>query len=159
MMSLKERRLLEELQSNFPITFRPYLEIARRFGLSEAEVITKTRAFKKRGVIRYIGAVFNLKRLGFSSTLIAARVPRSELKRAVKVINGYPQVSHNYLRNDKFNLWFTVVAFSKLELLNIIREIKKRVKLKNKNVLDLRTLKVFKIDARFKLFTHNQKAI
>jgi DNA-binding Lrp family transcriptional regulator len=156
-MNQKERRLLEEIQFNFPLSPRPYLEIARRIGFSEAEVISKTRSFKKKGIVRYIGAVFNLKALGFSSTLIAARVPTNRMKRAVKVINKYPQVSHNYLRDGEFNLWFTVSAPSASRLLGIVREIKKRAGIRD--VLNLSPLRVFKIDARFKLLTSNQEAI
>lgn len=148
-MNKKEKRLLEELQFNFPITSRPYLEIAKRSGFSENNLIHKVRTLKKRGIIRYIGPVFNLNNMGFSSTLIAARLPEKKVKRAVRIINEYPQVSHNYLRDAEFNIWFTVTAPSHSRLLRIIREIKKRAGLKD--ILNLKTLKVFKIDARFKL--------
>lgn len=156
-LSRKEIRLLEELQSNFPLTNRPYLAIARRIGLSEADLIRKIRALKRKGLIRYIGPVFDLKKSGFSSTLIAVRLPRTKIKKAVRIINEYPQVSHNYLRDDEFNIWFTITAPSSSRLLSIIREIKKRTGIKD--VLNLQTLKVFKIDARFKLFANNQKAV
>ena len=152
-MNKKEKRLLEELQFNFPITSRPYLEIAKRTGFSESSLLRKARTLKKRGIIRYIGPVFNLNKMGFCSTLIAARVPEKKIETAVRIINEYPQVSHNYLRDAEFNIWFTVTASSHSRLLRIIREIKKRAGLKD--ILNLKTLKVFKIDARFKLSSHS----
>ncbi|MFH1338564.1 MAG: Lrp/AsnC family transcriptional regulator [Candidatus Omnitrophota bacterium] len=158
-MNKKEKRLLEELQFNFPITSRPYLEIGKRTGFSESGLLHKARALKKRGIIRYIGPVFNLNKMGFSSTLIAARVPESKIERAVRIINDYPQVSHNYLRDAEFNIWFTVTAPSRSRLLRIIREIKRKAGIKDKDILSLNTLKVFKIDARFKLSADNQRAV
>jgi len=152
-MNKKEKRLLEELQFNFPITSRPYLEIAKRTGFSESSLLGKVRTLKKRGIIRYIGPVFNLNKMGFCSTLIAARVPGKKIETAVRIINEYPQVSHNYLRDAEFNIWFTVTASSHTRLLRIIREIKKRAGLKD--ILNLKTLKVFKIDARFRLSSHS----
>ena len=78
---------------------------------------------------------------------------RDRIETAVRIINEYPQVSHNYLRDAEFNIWFTVTASSHTRLLRIIREIKKRAGLKD--ILNLKTLKVFKIDARFRLSSHS----
>lgn len=148
MLSQKDKLLLDELQSNFPISARPYRDIAVKFGLREEEVMQKIKLFQKKGIIRYIAGVFNLKKLGLVSGLIALSVPRRDLARVVRIINSYPQVSHNYLRKDKFNLWFTLSASSKRRLLDLVREIKERTGINH--TLDLFTLKVFKIDARFK---------
>lgn len=159
-MNQKEKTLLLKLQSDFPLVPRPYQEIGKKFGMTEKEVIDKLKNFKKKGIIRYIGGAFNLKKLGIKSTLIALSVPKKNLQKTVNIINAYPNVSHNYLRQDKFNLqncnngsrfnlWFTVSSRSKKKLLNIVNEIKKKTK--SQNMLNLMTLKVFKIDARFKI--------
>lgn len=158
-MNQKEKRLLEVLQFNFPISPRPYLKIAKRIGFSEDDVIRKIRLFKKKGIIRYIGPVFNLNKMGFVSTLVAARLPKSRIKTAAKIINEYPEVSHNYLRDAEFNIWFTVTASSCSQLLRVIRDIKRKAGIQNKDFLNLNTLKVFKIDARFKLPSDNQTAV
>ena len=149
MLSKKERRLLEELQFNFPISSQPFQEIGKKIGLTEEETIRRIKVLQKRGVIRYIAGIFNLKNLGIKSSLIALSVPKKDLVRVIKIINGYPQVSHNYLREDKFNLWFTLSASSREELLNLIEDIKQKVRISE--VLDLRTLKIFKVDSRFKV--------
>lgn len=149
MLSQKNKLLLRELQSNFPLTCRPYQKIAERLGLTEEQVLEKARAFQNKGIIRYIGIVFNPRKLGIVSSLVALSVPGKNLSQAANIINSYPQVTHNYLRRDKFNLWFTLSAPSKSRLLKLVREIKRKTGVKN--ALNLATLRVFKIDARFKV--------
>lgn len=148
MLTLKDKLLLEKLQSNFPLTRQPYQEIAKRLGLKEQGVINKVNFFKRRGIIRYIGAIFDTRKLGLKSTLIAMRVPKEKIRRSVKIINKYPEVTHNYLRKDKFNLWFTLSAPSQKRLSKLIAQIKRKTGIRE--ILNLATQKVFKIDARFK---------
>ena len=145
----KEKKMLWELQSNFPIVIQPYKEIGERVGFSEQEIIDKISDFKKNGVIRYVGAVYNSKKIGYFSTLIAAKVPENKLNKTVSIINEYLNVTHNYLREDKYNLWFTLIAESDSRIVEIIEEIKERTGIKE--ILNLKTKKLFKIDARFKL--------
>jgi DNA-binding Lrp family transcriptional regulator len=149
MLKSKDRLLLRELQDNFPFSLRPYLDIGKRLRLSETEVINRVKALKKKKIIRYVGGIFDTKRLGIQSTLVAMSVPQERIKRVSKMINSYPEVSHNYLRNHKFNLWFTLCAPSKAGLLRLLGRIKKRTGISQ--TLNLATLKVFKIDARFGL--------
>lgn len=148
MLKPKDRLLLKELQSGFPLSPRPYKEIAKNFGLSEEEIINKLKGLKRKGVIRYIGAIFNLKKFGIVSSLIAMSVPKKDLPGVVRIINAYPQVTHNYLRNDRYNLWFTLSASSENKLLKLINEVKRKTRLSD--LLDLRTIKVFKIDTTIK---------
>lgn len=147
MLSRRDRLLLRQLQSDFPLIRQPYLGIAKRLKFSEKEVLRKAKLFCDKGVIRYIGPIFNQKKMGIVSSLVAFRVPKKNLSKAVKIINAYPQVTHNYLRLDTFNLWFTVSAASKSSLLKLIRQIKKKTGVKE--ALNLITERVFKIDARF----------
>jgi DNA-binding Lrp family transcriptional regulator len=149
MLKSKDRALLKELQDNFPLESHPYLAIAKRLRLTEEEAIKKTKTLKKKKIIRYVGAIFDTKKLGLSSTLVAMSVPRKRIKRVSKIINSYPEVSHNYLRNDKFNLWFTLSTPSRAGLLRLLGRIKSRTGISQ--ALNLATLKVFKIDARFGL--------
>jgi DNA-binding Lrp family transcriptional regulator len=145
----KNRLLLKELQNNFPVSERPYLEIGKRLGLSESEVINKLKEFKKSGLLRYVGAIFDTKKMGFKSSLVAMVVPKERLWNVARIINSFPEVSHNYLRADRFNVWFTVSSQSEGKLKKIISRIKKRAKVAES--LDLATKKVFKIDARFNI--------
>ncbi|MCX5708214.1 MAG: Lrp/AsnC family transcriptional regulator [Candidatus Omnitrophica bacterium] len=149
MLAKLDRLILKELQDNFPISRRPFADSCRKFGLSEEELICKVRSLKKRKLIRYLGAIFETKKLGIKSTLVAMNVPRKRLFQTVRMINSYPQVSHNYLRSGKYNIWFTLSAASKAKLALLLKEIKRRANMED--VLNLETVKVFKINARFKL--------
>jgi DNA-binding Lrp family transcriptional regulator len=105
-----DRAIINEIQSAFPITPRPYKELGRRFQLSEDEVIARVKQLKANGIIRRIGGNFNSRKLNFTSTLCAARVPREKVEDFVQVVNRYPGVTHNYLRNHTYNIWFTFIA-------------------------------------------------
>jgi DNA-binding Lrp family transcriptional regulator len=153
MLSKQDKLLLSEIQDRFPIFSRPYLRIAQKLNIPEEYVIKKIKVFKKKDIIRYIGGIFDNKKLGAVSTLVAMSVPVERLNKTVRIINAYPSVSHNYLRDADFNLWFTLSASSKSKLSDLLSRIKKQTKM-NKT-LDLATIKVFKIDARFNLRADN----
>jgi len=144
-----DKLVLNEVQYNFPLTSRPYRKIGENIGISESHVMRRLRRLSKAGVIRYIGAVFNSERIGFESTLVAAYVPKEKLKKVVRIINAFPEVTHNYLRKDyEFNLWFTVTT-PKGKLSSFLRRIKRLTGIKK--MIDLEKRKTFKIDTRFLL--------
>jgi siroheme decarboxylase len=105
-----DRSIVNEIQSEFPIAGRPYLELAKRLGISEGEVLERVARLKEEGIIRRIGGNFNSKALGFTSTLCAARVPPEKMDSFVKAVNRFPGVTHNYQRNNAYNVWFTFIA-------------------------------------------------
>ena len=109
-MNETDKKILNEIQSDFPIASRPFLELGKRLDLSESEVIESVRRLKEKGVIRRIGGNFHSSRLNFASTLCAAKVPEEKIEHFVKVVNSYPGVTHNYLRNHDYNIWFTFIA-------------------------------------------------
>ncbi len=146
-MDPRDRKILRELQDGFPLRPRPFLSLARRFGMTEEGLLKKLNVLQARGLIRYLGIVFDLEKLGLSSTLVAMRVPPRSLKKAVKVINGCPQVTHNYLREGPYNVWFTLSAASDQELFKLIRRIKTRSGIAD--ILDLRKIEIFKKRAVF----------
>ncbi len=109
-MDERDKNILNEIQSDFPLTPRPFLDLARRLDLSENEVIEAIRRLKEEGVIRRIGANFYSSKLNFASTLCAAKVPGEKIDDFVEVVNSYPGVTHNYLRGNEYNIWFTFIA-------------------------------------------------
>jgi DNA-binding Lrp family transcriptional regulator len=147
MLARDNASLLAELQDDFPLSAAPYAEISRRVGVDEAGVIKKVRQLLGEGTIRYIGAVFNNAGLGRSAALVGMQVPEGRLGRAVAVINGCPWVSHNYLRADAYNLWFTLSAGSPRDLRRLFERIKQDTGISK--ALYLSTRRVVKIDARF----------
>lgn len=109
-MDQKDKDLLNEIQSDFPLSLRPYKEVGDRLQMSERDVIRRIRRLKESGIIRRIGGNFQSSRLNFTSTLCAAKVPEEKIKQFVEVVNRYPGVTHNYLRNHNYNIWFTFIA-------------------------------------------------
>lgn len=108
----QDARLLNALQEQIPLVDRPFAALADRLQLSEAQVIARITTLKTppNRVIRQISAIFDTKSLGYQSTLVAAKVDPAQLDSAVQVINAHPGVTHNYLRNNAYNLWYTVAT-------------------------------------------------
>jgi DNA-binding Lrp family transcriptional regulator len=105
-----DRRLLNLLQGSFPIAARPFAHVAELAGVPEEEVLTRTKRLLDERIIREITPIFDTRVLGYSSMLVAARVDPENPWRAAKIINSHPGVSHNYLRDHDFNLWFTIAT-------------------------------------------------
>ncbi|HZV72872.1 MAG TPA: Lrp/AsnC family transcriptional regulator, partial [Conexibacter sp.] len=105
-----DRRLLNLMQGRFPIEPRPYARVAELAELSEEEVMTRVQHLLDERIIRQVTPIFDTRALGYSSMLVAAKVDPEYPHRAAQVINAHPGVSHNYLRNHEFNLWFTIAT-------------------------------------------------
>lgn len=142
-----DRRLLSEVQDGFPITPRPFLALGEALGLSETETIERLDRLQRDGLVRRIGPILDMRKLGCSGVLVALAVSEEEANSIAEAINQYPEVSHNYLRpNDSgYNLWFTVSATGK-RIEEILEEIRSRT---GKKMLILPTLKIFKIGVKF----------
>ncbi len=146
-MNRKEKIILRAVQSNLPCAKRPYASLARRLGISERFLLLKIKELKKRGYIRRIGAVISAKHLGYKSMLIGVQVENEKVEKIVSFINARDNVSHNYLRDSKYNLWFTFSAKTKKEIHDFVRKLKK-----TSGINDVSTLpaeKTFKINAEF----------
>ena len=105
-----DRRLLNLLQGSFPLEPRPYLRVAELAEVSEDEVLRRTQRLLDERIIRQVTPIFDTRVLGYKSMLVAARVDPEHPWRAAKVINEHPGVTHNYLRNHDFNMWFTIAV-------------------------------------------------
>jgi len=103
-----KQRLLNLLQTNFPLLSQPFASLGEQLDISENEVIRQIKELKAEGVIRQIGPLFDAKKLGFKTTLVATKVIESELEKAIQIVVGHPGISHAYERNHDINLWFTL---------------------------------------------------
>jgi DNA-binding Lrp family transcriptional regulator len=135
------------IQTAFPLEAEPYRWIGEQAGVTQEEAFDRVRQLRKSGIIRRIGAIFDPKKLGFVSTLCAARVPEEKLMAFVKLVNAYPGVTHNYRRNHDYNVWFTVIAAGEDELSRLLVEIKEKSGIAD--IISLRAVRTFKINARF----------
>lgn len=108
-----DNSILAAIQDEFPVCQRPFREIAGNLGVGEKVLIERLHRLREHGVIRRFGAVFDSCKLGYFSTLVAVCIPsRDDLPVVARAVNQYPEVTHNYQRDDRFNLWFTLIAFS-----------------------------------------------
>ncbi len=144
-----DRALLNRIQSDFPIASRPYRVVAEELHLTEEAVLKRLSALKKKGVIRRIGGNFVPEKLGFVSTLCAARVPADQLDRFAAAVNRYPGVTHNYQRDNSFNIWFTFIAPSRAEIVANLQRISRETGITE--IINLPATDVFKIKAHFHL--------
>jgi siroheme decarboxylase len=105
-----DKRLLNLMQGSFPIAPRPYQHVASEAGISEQQAIARVKELIGERIIRQVTPIFDTRALGYSSMLVAAKVDPENPWRAANVINEHPGVSHNYLRNHEFNIWFTIAT-------------------------------------------------
>ncbi len=144
-----DKAILNRIQSDFPINTRPFAVIGDALGLSEADVLERVRRLKRVGIVRRIGANFVPAKLGYVSTLCAARVPDDKLDLFTETVNRFPGVTHNYLRNNDVNVWFTFIAPSMAEIETCLAEIARVTGVPE--ILNLPSTRVFKIKAQFEL--------
>ncbi|MCG2759319.1 MAG: AsnC family transcriptional regulator [Desulfobacteraceae bacterium] len=144
-----DRVILNRIQSDFPITSRPYLAIADDLNLSENDVIKRLVRLKEKKIIRRIGGNFVPEKLGFVSTLCAAKVKEDKIDRFISIVNRYHGVTHNYQRDNEFNIWFTFIAPSMEEIEQNLENISQETGIKE--IINLPSTKVYKIKAHFDL--------
>lgn len=144
-----DKQLLHLIQSNFPVVPRPFAEIGQQLGISEQEVLERIARLQQEGVIRRLGGLFDSRKVGYTGTLCALRVAETDIDRVAQIVNSYPGVTHNYLRNHRYNMWFTLLAPSEQRLNDILTEIKQKTGLTD--ILNLPALNVFKVRVNFNL--------
>jgi siroheme decarboxylase len=140
-----DRRLLNLMQGRFPLEPRPYARVAELAQIGEDEAMARVQHLLDQRIIRQVTPIFDTRALGYSSMLVAAKVDAENPHRAANVINAHPGVSHNYLRNHEFNLWFTIATEpdSQLGLDGTLQAL--AAEAGAESVRQLPTLKLFKI--------------
>ena len=151
-----DRQLLNTLQSSFPLVEEPYAEIGRTLGIPESEVISRIRSLKKRHVVRQISAIFDTRRLGYKTLLVAMRLPPDSLDAGARIINEHPGVSHNYGRNGLFNLWFTLAVPPSESLEDTVEDMARRTGAETYRLMP--TIRFFKIGVNFDMVNEVGKA-
>lgn len=142
-----DKRLLNLVQAEFPLTSQPYDDLALRLGIDRDEVIRRIEQLKVKGIIRQISPVLDSRRLGYQTTLVAIRMNEDKLERAERLIVEHPGVSHGYERNHEFNVWITLATPPEA---SIEAELQKLDSLIEADVIfSLPAVKMFKIGAYF----------
>jgi DNA-binding Lrp family transcriptional regulator len=105
-----DKQILNDIQWTFPLVERPFLELAKEYHITEEQVIERIKKLKDIGIIRQISAIFDTRKLGYKSALVAFAVKENKIEDVANEINKHPGVSHNYERNHEYNLWFTLAV-------------------------------------------------
>ncbi len=147
-----DKRILQILQDNFPMVERPYKHVAEQLQLSEEQVLARLEKMRQQGITRKIGAVIDTTKIGLkAATLVALKVPQHRIDAVSGIINQYEGVSHNYLREHQYNVWFTLKAQNQTELTSTLQEITQKASVNPGDTLNLPTKSCFKINVRFNM--------
>lgn len=144
-----DKAILNRIQSEFPISKRPFEIIAKELNQTEEMVITRINRLKKMGIIRRIGGNFSPEKMGYVSTLCAAKVAEDKIDAFAEVVNRYPGVTHNYLRANPYNIWFTFISLSMEEIEQNLKQISAETGVND--IINLPATHVYKIKAQFDL--------
>ncbi|MCK5100714.1 MAG: AsnC family transcriptional regulator [Desulfobacteraceae bacterium] len=144
-----DRQILNKIQSDFPTDRSPFSKIANDLNLSSDIVIKKIQKMKENNIIRRIGGNFSPDKIGYKSTLCAAKVPDKDIESFTEVVNSYSGVTHNYVREHEYNIWFTFIAQSNEIINNSLKEISLKTGITG--ILNLPATNLFKISAKFKV--------
>lgn len=142
-MDAIDKKLLNLMQNEIPIDKRPFKILGKKLFLTENQVLQRINKLKNEKIIRRIGGIFNSREIGYASTLCAAKVPENKIEEAASYINRYEEVTHNYIREDEYNMWFTIITHSDGNLHTIIQEIKTQMNLAD--IISLPSIKLFKV--------------
>ncbi len=141
-----QKRLCNVLQEGLPVREAPFAEVAAVLGSDEKTVIEQTRKLKKAGLIRRLGAQINYRALGLTGTVVAAHVPKEQVRKVTEAVNILENVSHNYLRKHYYNLWFTLLGESSQQIDALISNLATRFGVA---FYSFPAKRVFKLDVRF----------
>ena len=147
-LDLIDKKLLDIIQTAFPLVPRPYASLGEQLGISEEEALARVKAMKERKIIRRLGANFQSAKLGFRSTLCGAKVPEDKLDQFIADVNAIPGVTHNYLRDHEFNVWFTLIGPSWDDVCATLEDITARTGVP---IMNLPATKLFKIRVDFQM--------
>jgi DNA-binding Lrp family transcriptional regulator len=152
-----KQEILSRIQKKFPLVPKPFAVIADELGITEEEVLEILQHEKSENIIRQTSAIFDTKRLGYKSSLVAFKIPEDKIDDAVAIINAHPGVSHNYERNHEFNIWFTMAVAPDSEL-GLDKTIDILAKLTEADdYIMLPTLKLFKINVKLNTTGKDEK--
>ncbi len=143
-----DKKLLDIIQTRFPLVPRPYADLGTQVGISEQEALDRVNRMREMKLIRRLGANFDSKKLGFRSTLCAAKVAPEQMENFVETVNALPGVTHNYLRKNVYNVWFTYIAPSWDAVCADLATITEKTGV---TILNLPATKLFKIRVDFSM--------
>ncbi|MBN1195674.1 MAG: AsnC family transcriptional regulator [Methanomicrobiaceae archaeon] len=145
-----DRRILDAVQQDIPLVSRPWEAVAGFLGISEAVLLQRLERLSREGIVRGISPIIESRPFGITAaTLVALPVPDERIRTVADIISRYPEVSHNFRREHRYSLWFTLSATDEKALQDVLGEILEQTGFSRDDILDLPTVKKIKIDVRF----------
>lgn len=144
-----DKALLNLLQAHLPVCGHPFAKLGEELGTDEATVLAHVKALKEAGYLRRIGTFFNSAQLGYEGTLVALEVDEAAMQQVAEAINRYPGATHNYEREGKYNLWFTLLTPDRQMERKILREVEGLPGVRS--MMNLKANKKYKINVQFRL--------
>lgn len=144
-----DKSLLNLLQGHLPVCSRPFAQLALQLGTDEQTVLSRLRWLKQAGYLRRIGTFFNSARLGYEGTLVALQVDEAHMRSVAEAVNRYTGATHNYEREGRYNLWFTLLTQTPEQERVILREVRALPGVHG--MMNLKSRKKYKINVQFQL--------
>ena len=145
-MDAVDRAIVNDLQGGFPISERPYAEVAARLGLTEDDLMRRLDALLENGTLTRFGPMYHAERLGGALTLAAMKIPPQDFERVTQIVNAFPEVAHNYAREHEFNMWFVLATETPERIGEVIEAIERATGCR---VYNLPKLEEFFVGLRF----------
>ncbi|MDQ0202405.1 siroheme decarboxylase subunit alpha [Pectinatus haikarae] len=149
MLSLSDKKILNAIQTNLPLTSHPFAELGRITGLTEQEVLARLNELREKGYIRRIGPFFDSDKLGYVGTLVALKVQDGYMEKVAAAVNAYEGATHNYERKGKYNLWFTLLTQNVAQRTKILDDVRALPGVES--VMSLVSRKKYKVNVKFNL--------
>ena len=124
-MDTTDRIIVNNLQGRFPVCERPYAEAAAKLGMTEGELMRRLDALLESGALSRFAPMYHAERLGGALTLAAMKIPPQDFERVAQIVNGFPEVAHNYAREHEFNMWFVLATETPARIDEVIGEIER----------------------------------
>jgi DNA-binding Lrp family transcriptional regulator len=130
MMDELDRKIINVLQSGFPLSNEPYAEVAAQMGITETELITRLQGLLDNKTLSRFGPMYDAQKMGGSFSLVAIQVPEEDFDTVTEIVNSYSEVAHNYQRDHEFNMWYVIATESAGHIGEVNRDIEQRTGLK-----------------------------
>ena len=148
-LTLFDKSLLNLLQGNIPICSHPFAAMAEKLGTDEQTVLNRLRELKSEGYLRRIGTFFDSNSLGYQGKLVALAVDSEKMQQVAEAVNSYPGATHNYEREGRYNLWFTLLTPNPAQEENILSKVRSLSGVKD--MMCLKSNKKYKVNVQFNL--------
>ena len=129
-MDEMDRNIVNHLQKGFPLSERPYADVAAQLGIEENELLDRLKRLLDEKVLSRFGPMYDVEKLGGAFSLVAMKVPSDQYDQIAEVVNSYPQVAHNYQREHELNMWYVLATESVQQIDEINQDIERRTGLK-----------------------------